>query len=88
MKLKTLHIEEISSWDEDTKGKGYEGLATFRGATGEVKLKLSKEQIDAIFMIAANSIIATAKEAANAMTLEIIEHKQAVALITSTEVTV
>lgn len=72
MKLTDLKIE-LNRWGDD-KGQ-YKGTAVFEGGNGEVRLKLTPEMVDKIFLIAADAIIDQAREAARAMTSQVIEQK-------------
>lgn len=73
MILKKLQIE-LKEYGPD-KGK-HTGAATFTGELGEVTLKLSSEHIERIFHLCADGIIAVAKDAAKAMTCEVIQHRE------------
>ena len=72
MKLTELKIE-VSRWG-DNKGQ-YSGVVVFEGRQSDIRLKLTPEMVDKIFLIAADAIIEQAREAARAMTAQVIEQK-------------
>jgi hypothetical protein len=74
MVLTKLEIE-IERWGEH-KGK-YTGKAFFAGEAGDVSLNLTPKMCDQIFLVCADGIMETAKEAATNLTHNVIEHKQA-----------
>jgi len=71
MILQKLEIE-MERWG-DHKGK-YTGKAVFDGDAGSVALKLTPELCDKMFLICAEGILSTAKEAAANLTCNVIEH--------------
>jgi hypothetical protein len=73
MILQKLEIE-IERWG-DNKGK-YKGEAIFAGEAGSVSLNLTPKMCDQMFLICADGIMETAKEAASNLTHNVIEHKQ------------
>jgi len=56
----------------------YEGTAEFSGDSGSVALKLTPAMCNKIFMICADGILNTAKEAAENLTCNVIEHRKAI----------
>ena len=54
----------------------YEGLAEFSGEAGNVILNLTPELCDKLFIICAEGILATAKEAAENLTCNVLEHQK------------
>lgn len=73
MILKDLRIQ-MNRYGEN-EGK-YTGVANFSGDVGAVDLYLTPEHCEQIFLICADSILATAKEAATNLTTAVIEHKK------------
>lgn len=71
MILQKLEIE-LARWGDD-KGK-YVGKAVFDGEAGSVALNLTPELCDKLFLICADGILTTAKEAAANLTCNVIEH--------------
>ena len=76
MILQNINIAIIPSYRPNA-GE-YEGVAEFAGETGSVQLNLTPEMCNKIFMVCADGILATAKEAAENMTCNIIEHRKAI----------
>lgn len=76
MILQKLEIE-LARWGEE-KGK-YVGKAVFDGEAGSVALNLTPELCDKLFLICADGILTTAKEAAANLTCNVIEHQKALA---------
>ncbi len=74
MILKELHIEQIPSY-KDNAGQ-YEGSVKFTGGGGDVLLRLTPEQCNQIFRICADGILATAREAAENLTCNVLEHQK------------
>jgi len=72
MDLKLLRIER------SLRGNGLEGKIVFGNKLGQVSLNLTDEQVDKIFLVCAESIEATAKEAAQELTCSVIEHKESI----------
>ncbi len=72
MQFNKLEIER-DRWGSD-KGK-LKGSVYFSNEAGCISLKLNQSHIDKIFDIVADSMIETAKDAANELTVNIIEHK-------------
>ena len=72
MQLNTLRIERKEFGKDAGKFAGY---IKFNNELGEVRLNLSPEQCDKLFAVVAEGIIDTAKEAANELTVSVIEHK-------------
>jgi hypothetical protein len=70
MQLESLKIGR--SW----RSKRLEGNITFNNQLGEVSLRLTSDQVEKIFLICAESIEATAKEAAQELTCSVIEHRE------------
>ena len=73
MKLNTLKIER-ERWGKN-EGK-FTGSIKFDNELGEISVNLSPEQCDKLFAVIAEGIIDTAKEAANELTVSVIEHKE------------
>jgi hypothetical protein len=73
MILEKLEIE-LERWGAN-KGK-YKGEARFAGEAGSVSLNLTPELCDKMFLVCAEGIVTTAKEAAANLTCSVIEHKQ------------
>lgn len=58
-------------------GEGkYAGVAQFAGKAGDVALNLTPEMCDKIFLVCADGIMETAKEAAANLTCNVIEHRK------------
>lgn len=74
MILTKLQIEK-KRYGEDV-GK-YVGVAQFAGKAGDVALNLTPEMCDKIFLVCADGIMETAKEAATLLTCNVIEHRKA-----------
>ena len=71
MEFKRLNIEK-KTW-----GSGeLQGTIAFGGESGSINLKLNADHINKIFEIVADTMIETAKEAAQELTCNIIEHKE------------
>ena len=51
------------------------GSIEFKNKLGRVEMKLSPEQCQKLFLVVADGIVDTAKEAANELTVSVIEHK-------------
>jgi len=75
MILEDLRIQ-LSTFGRD-KGK-YKGRATFVNEQGSVTINLTKKHCENIFSICADGIIDTAKEAADSLTISVIEHDAAI----------
>lgn len=75
MKLKRLNIEVVPSYRENP-GE-YEGVAEFTGKAGNVQLKLTPTMCNEIFHICADGILSVAKDAAENLTCNIIDHQKA-----------
>ena len=72
MILKDLRIKLC----EYGKNKGmYIGNASFENGKGEIEIRLTPDHCDRIFKICADSIIEVAKEAAQELTVSVIEHQ-------------
>lgn len=61
-----------------TKGQ-YVGTAEFTCDLGTVNLNLTSQHCEQIFKVCADSILATAKEAASNLTTAVIEHQRKIA---------
>ncbi len=72
MILTNLEIK-LNQWGEN-EGK-HTGKAKFSGDAGEVVLNLTPAHCEKIFLICADGILTTAKNAAENLTLAVIEHK-------------
>ena len=73
MDFKSLNIER-KSW-----GKGeLQGSVSFGNDRGRINLQLTEEHINRIFEVVADSMIEVAKEAAQELTCNIIEHKASI----------
>ena len=72
MQLLKLEIKR-EQWGAD-KGK-FTGAISFDNKLGEINVNLSPWQCDKLFAVVAEGIIDTAKEAANELTVSVIEHK-------------
>ena len=79
MILDELKIERIRYGHHQGK---HRGNIRFSNDSGEVSLKLNQELCNKIFEICAEGLIETAKEAANNMTCEIIEHNKLLKKVT------
>lgn len=73
MILSRLEIE-LQRYGE-MKGR-HTGYAEFSGEAGKVNLNLTPELCDKIFMVCAEGIVSTAKEAAENLTCNVIEHRK------------
>ncbi len=73
MILKRLVID-LQEWGDD-KGK-YTGYVSFSDSDGEIKLNLTPEHCDKIFLICVDGVLSTAKEAAEKLTCAVIEHQK------------
>lgn len=58
------------------KGK-HTGTAKFSGEAGDVTLRLTPDLCDKMFAICAEGVLTTAKEAANNLTCNILDHQKA-----------
>ncbi len=74
MILKNLEIE-LNTYGKE-KGK-YTGRVDFQNEDSKIQLRLTPEHINKIFELCADALVQTAKDAANEMTVNIIEHKKA-----------
>lgn len=74
MILQKLEIEVVPSYRANA-GQ-YEGKAVFAGDAGAVSLKLTPALCDKMFVICAEGILGVAKEAATALTCNMIEHQK------------
>jgi len=75
MILQKLRIEIAPSY---AKNAGqYEGLIEFSDGASGVHLKLTPAHCEKIFLICADGIFDTAKEAAASLTCNVIEHRKA-----------
>ena len=75
MILQKLEIE-LNGYGPN-KGK-HTGHVKFTGKDGSVDLRLTPKMCNQIFMICAEGIEQTAKEAAQALTCTVIEHREAI----------
>ncbi len=73
MILEKLEIE-LQRWGAD-KGK-HTGHVVFSGDGGKVSLSLTPDLCDKMFLICAEGIEATAKEAARNLTCAVIDHRK------------
>lgn len=71
MNLLELHIHK-DVWGKDQSK--YKGKAKFGNELGEVILNLTQKHVEAIFNVCADSIVLTAKEAANQLTCVVVEN--------------
>jgi hypothetical protein len=74
MVLTKLQIEKKRYGPNEGK---YAGVAQFTGTAGDVVLNLTPEMCDKIFLVCADGIMGTAKEAAENLTCNVIEHRAA-----------
>lgn len=74
MILTKLRIDKKQYGQDEGK---YTGVAQFTGNAGDVALNLTPEMCDRIFLVCADGIIETAKEAAANLTCNVIEHRKA-----------
>ena len=72
MVLKGLHISRIDYGSD--KGQ-YAGSAEFMNKNGEVKVRLTIAQAQAILNLCADAIVENAQQVASAMIAPMIEHK-------------
>ena len=75
MILQKLEIE-LNGYGPN-KGR-HTGRAKFAGENGSVDLRLTPKMCDQMFMVCAEGIEKTAKEAAEALTCTVIDHRQAI----------
>ena len=73
MELQELKIQK-KEWGQD-EGK-HAGWIKFSDKEGSINLKLTPDHCDQIFRICADSILATARSAAENLTCSVIEHKK------------
>lgn len=75
MRLLELSIR-LKDYGTD-KGK-YTGHAKFGNKKGKVDLRLSAEHCEKIFQVCADGIVDTAKQAAEELTVSVIEHQKTI----------
>ena len=73
MNFKKLQIERMTYGPN--KGKNA-GVISFDGNAGEISLILSPEQCHKLFAVIGEAIVDTAKDAANNLTAECLEHHE------------
>ena len=73
MILEELKIELMKYGDSKGKHLGY---VSFVNESGKVSLTLTPEKCEQIFSVCADGLIETAKEAAESMTCNIIDHQK------------
>ena len=67
--LKKLQLERCD-WNHKAEFGKVTGKIVFDGERGEISLNLTDDQVHRMFLVVADSIVATAKEAASALLVE------------------
>ena len=75
MKLQNIHIHKEYS------GTGYTGAIQFKNQSGEVSLRLDNDFSNKILAVCSEAIVQSAKDVADQMLANIIEHNETQALI-------
>lgn len=78
MRLNELRIKRYDNWKKEEGAPDYTGVIELEGASHKIQMKVSPELVQKIIELVAESVIECAKETAQVMTSDIIEHAQLV----------
>lgn len=74
MKLESLSISPVSSWEPNYKEDSYKGRIKYVGQHGAIEINLTPEFTKKLIAIIAEDLVVASKEVANNLTADVLNH--------------